>query len=144
MTTLTEHRQTLRDAIWMHGPEHFDVSELGTLNGKVVWHFANNTSSAPMTALIDAVDANAKDWTACFVGHAQLCNLWPGMRRLLGIGPDPWGEPYASLDGWHELDIDGWCPGDAYTALMGEGAADRNAQWSVAVEWLDRLIKRGE
>lgn len=129
--TLTEQRQELRDAIWLHGPEHFDVNELYTGDANVAaWEHREPRGN----------------WTACFVGHASLCGL---MRRADCWVADILGNrsiAFASTEVWHDgvNALDGWNPGAAYDALRAAGEDDRTAQWHVAVEWLDRAIKGGE
>ena len=136
MTTLTEQRQALRDAIWLHGPEHFDVEHLYT----------------PYTAAarVLAGEELTGEWTACFVGHQNIIfgwnsNLKNGIVGILALNQEnTLNADYASLDGWHMIDLDGWNPGTAYDTLVAAGEDDRLAQWHVAVEWLDRAIKGGE
>lgn len=121
MDDLTAQRQQLRDAIWLHGPEHFDVTELYT--GEIYPY-----ASEPLPS---------GDWTACFIGHARLASLGDlDTCHLLGGYLD-----FTTLRCWRKITVAGWNPGAAYDRRRVDGEDDRTAQWHVAVEWLDRLIK---
>lgn len=143
--TLTEERQALRDQIWLSGPTHFDVSQLFTIS--------NLYYDIPPAIIIRTAAGTDKEWTACFVGHQQLLCWVEGIfvPTLLAEGSfmptllDANNFRLCiSIDGWREISIDGWCPGEQYDAYIAEGDNDRMAQWRTAVDWLDRLIKRGE
>lgn len=132
--TLTEARQALRDQIWLAGPEHFDVSQWFTRDGK------------PYIGMRPSEFRGISgDWTACFIGHADLICVNADMFRMLGqLDDNVANADFMNLDGWHMINIDGWNPGAHYDELVAGGMDDLPAQWHTAVEWLDRVIKGGE
>jgi hypothetical protein len=96
-TAITEARRRLRDQLLLTGPDHYDLAELFTHNGDVVYGLPPTPTG---------------QWTACLVGHSMLanphgpwvCNLLPDFDVKAAIeGVDlrwTWSGTIDELDRW--------------------------------------------
>jgi hypothetical protein len=132
MTDLTDRRRQLADAIRSHGPEHFDIDAMYTVNGAPI-HCMTRT-------VAEAVETDGT-WTACVIGHEDL--LQGGREHIYGVT----GVNVSWLiqpEAWSRIEVNGWNMGAAHTAHLAAGADPRTAEWATVLDLLAALIKRDE
>ena len=144
--TLRHRRQDLRDAIWQHGPEHFNMS---------AWYSAGRGEDYCDGLLpeVDHFDIQACGTTACAAGHGFIIMADAGLVDDVRYHADAvervheyFGLPSSLfyMDQWQWVVVDQ----DRTLADIYNERRDANADepegalvWSVVIGYLDGLIK---
>jgi len=129
--------QDLRDAVWMHGPEHFDMSSWYNVHGQ-------NASVINDIDKCDRIDIRDCGTTACLAGHGAIVALkkYDTKMNYPSNVAEFFGLPYNLFftSGWDALQFEDGTLSDHFVALYVEGAD--HPDWQAAIDYLDLLVKK--
>lgn len=123
--TLRGRRQDLRDAIWTHGPEHFDMSS---------WVNGPGLNSIEEAAAADLTQCGT---TCCIAGHGA--RLMGGAEWDVAVA-EHFGLPLTLFhrSAWSDVRFkDGYLA----TEIQLDGHWTPTDEWAKALDYLDWLIK---
>jgi hypothetical protein len=130
-TDITERRRQLADTIRQHGPEHFNIDHMYTVNGEQRNCLTPNVR--------DTINRGG-NWTACLIGHEELLWARRTVSTTTGVNITHVIDPIM----WHHIEVDGWNMGDAIADRRFNGQDARVAEWATVLDLLDHLVKHDE
>lgn len=132
---LTARRQDLRDQIWSHGPEHFDMAH---------WVANKEALDFGMVEEVDRFNINDCGTTACMAGHGAILMQAAGIAvKRTDVVTDYFGlDPLAfRIYNWYRIPVGDTTMADLYDGHLASSGDPRLSEWVTVLDYLGHLIK---